>query len=113
MKLDLNYLLDISDGDIKFVKEILEMFLSHSYTDIQKLPEIYAKGDLREFQSSVHKLKSGVMMLGCKESSNAILDLESAVKQNKESTEIAKLLSKFLKISDKLVALINEELAKI
>jgi HPt (histidine-containing phosphotransfer) domain-containing protein len=113
MKLDLNYLLDISDGDIKFVKEILEMFLSHSYNDIQKLPEVYAKGDLKEFHSAVHKLKSGVMMLGCKDASNAILELEASIKQNAESSEIVKLLSKFLKLADKLALLVKEEVAKL
>jgi HPt (histidine-containing phosphotransfer) domain-containing protein len=113
MKLDLNYLFNISDGDRIFVKEILEMFLTHSYIDIQKLPEIYAKGDMKEFHSAVHKLKSGVMMLGCKDASNAITELETAVKQNTDSADIVKRLSKFLKVADKLSSMVKEEVEKL
>ncbi|MFA6260038.1 MAG: Hpt domain-containing protein [Bacteroidia bacterium] len=78
MQLDLTYLESVSGGDSAFIKEILQMFITHTLPDSVILKQHIEESDWTKVSSTAHKMKSSISMLGDQELMDRILKLEQA-----------------------------------
>lgn len=76
----LTYLEDISGGDTKFIKEMLELYLSTTATEVSELNELFDKKDIISIGQLAHKLKAPIQMLGITELYNIIKGIEESCK---------------------------------
>ncbi|MES2558948.1 MAG: Hpt domain-containing protein [Bacteroidota bacterium] len=76
IQLDLSYLETISGGDQAFIKEMLTMFLSSTFPEIEELREYAAKGEWDKLGTTAHKMKAPLQMLGAPIVSELVLELE-------------------------------------
>lgn len=88
IQLDLTYLETISGGDQSFIKEMLTMFLSSTFTEITELKEHAVAGNWEKMGSTAHKMKAPLQMLGVPVVSDLVLELELMGK-TKQETELA------------------------
>jgi HPt (histidine-containing phosphotransfer) domain-containing protein len=80
-KTDLSYLLNLSDGDLNFVKEIIEAFLQEIPLALQQL-ETHVKN--QEWEASgkvVHKLKPNFAMLGMQKLETKAKQIDACLKE--------------------------------
>jgi HPt (histidine-containing phosphotransfer) domain-containing protein len=76
----LTYLEDISGGDTKFIKEMLELYLSTTATEVLKLNELFEKKDIIAIGQLAHKLKAPIQMLGITDLFNTVKGIEESCK---------------------------------
>lgn len=62
--MDLTYLLELSEGDILFVKDLLETYLQELPKDLAQLSESYQNNHVVGVQKAAHKMKSSFKLLG-------------------------------------------------
>jgi HPt (histidine-containing phosphotransfer) domain-containing protein len=75
-KIDLSYLETIAGGDRSFIKEMLTMLLSTTFTEMDNIKREAAAGQWAELGSLAHKIKAPVQMLGVPVISDLILEIE-------------------------------------
>ena len=65
-KLTIDHLIDTFDGNIDFVKGMIQTFLSQNPLSIDKLNQAVAKEDFNQISMIAHKIKSGYRLMGAK-----------------------------------------------
>jgi HPt (histidine-containing phosphotransfer) domain-containing protein len=99
---NLDYLKRMSGGDHRFLKEMINIFLSHVPLEIEKLREAAKENDLETAKQVAHKLKSSASMMGA----NRILFLIEKFDQEKDRIDAGKAVSAFyLGLSQEFVLL--------
>ncbi|MEJ8800568.1 ATP-binding protein [Pontibacter sp. H249] len=77
---DLAYLMNMAGGNIDFVKEMVNLFLTHTPVELGKLKNAMNHADLIQVAEIAHKLKSSVGMMGIKSMEEALKQLEQNAK---------------------------------
>lgn len=109
-KIDLTYLESIAGGDQAFINEMLNMLLSSTFTEMDAIKRHAAAEQWVELGNLAHKIKAPIQMLGVKEVSDLILEIEQKGKHQTETqtiqdkvtlldsymTELAKLVREIL-----------------
>lgn len=62
--INLEYLYEVADGDIDFVKEIITDYLSKVPDQFKQLGKVASEGDLEAIKFVVHKMKSSFQFMG-------------------------------------------------
>lgn len=62
--LNLDYLHDISSGDMQFVKDLIQIFLKQIPEIIQKLRTMYHNNEFEALAKEAHTAKSSVLIFG-------------------------------------------------
>ena len=83
--LNLDYLHDISSGDMQFVKDLIQIFLKQIPEIIHKLRTKYNQNDLEMLAREAHTAKSSVLIFGMEETGVSLKKLQHMA----ESGEIA------------------------
>ena len=79
------------DGDIKFLEELTNQFLSNFPDDFAALESAFKQGDISKIEMKAHSLKGALRNLGGLKSGQVAYSIELAAKQSKLS-EIGPLL---------------------
>lgn len=81
--LDLSHLNSLSDGNAEFVKEVLQIFVTETATELKRLGKAALASDYNTVRELAHKLKSSIALVGLKNVVPLLDELEhlSATKQ--------------------------------
>jgi HPt (histidine-containing phosphotransfer) domain-containing protein len=87
-KIDLSYLETIAGGDQSFITEMLTMLLNSTFNEMENMKILAAEGKWNELSGVAHKIKAPIQMLGVKEISDLILEVETLGKKQIQTEEI-------------------------
>lgn len=76
--MDLTYLIELSDGDDVFIRDILETYLEENPKDIALLQEACQTQASTSLQKTAHKIKSSFKLLGLSDLYQLALQLEKS-----------------------------------
>ncbi|MEI6881380.1 MAG: Hpt domain-containing protein [Bacteroidota bacterium] len=93
-KIDLTYLNEISGGDKKFIREMLDLFLVTTASEADQYDALLANSEYERIGSLAHKMKAPVQMLGANELFETIRDLEVSGKEKSNLDQIPSLIEK-------------------
>ncbi len=79
--INLNYLKSLSDNNVEFEREIIEMFLKQLNEDIETIVETINSEDYLKASDLVHKLKGSFRMFGAK-GADELQNIETLCKQS-------------------------------
>jgi HPt (histidine-containing phosphotransfer) domain-containing protein len=103
--IDLSELMDLSDNNLEFVREILELFVQEMTVHLQQLEAAIEKNDDQKTVYLSHKLKSSIPMIGM---DLALLDLltsmEQLAKSGNQKNDLRKLFLQFASASRSAMA---------
>ena len=82
----LEELAELADGDLEFVADLLETYLSDALPRVENLDAALATGDLESVGALAHALKSGSANVGAVIASKHFAALEEAVRSDAMGT---------------------------
>lgn len=74
---DLNYLVSLTEGDPVFMKEMINLFLKQASEELQIINKAIEANGLVDVKKYAHKLKSSSSMVGAKDMSDLLKELEN------------------------------------
>ena len=77
-----DYLVEFTEGDADFIKEIVTLFLQNTPSTLQSILEWNEKDDLESLRKEVHKFKSSISLLGIEKGMDSILIIENELTSN-------------------------------
>ena len=103
----LSYLYDFADGDISFVKEIIDLMDKNIPEDMESIEKAITSNDLDTVRRSAHHMKSSIQYSNYAELSDFLSEIEtkkdspSAIDEAKEMMpHLKELLSKLVKVME-------------
>ena len=100
-KPNLNYIQQLSGGDVAFETKLLDVVKSELPNEIEEYRENLSKSDYKKTAENVHKLKHKISILGLEKGYQVAVDYEEELKENKTD-----LQNSFEQILDAMVAFI-------
>ena len=89
--LNLEYLDEISAGDIQFKKDLIKIFLSQIPEFISNLKKFYADNDLKNLAKEAHTAKSSVLIFGMDDTGSSLKRLQILAEEN-DTGEIQQII---------------------
>jgi|GEM_PF-2319239 len=86
--LNLEYLSEITGGDIELRDELISLFGNDSRTQLISIKEFSAARDLEKLRLAIHKFRSSLFSVGLLSTANQYKDLEAALKQGNWNDEM-------------------------
>jgi len=112
--IDVNYLKELSNNNIKFVIEMLEIFVEEIPAEINILEEAIEQGDYKTIKKFSHKLKSSTQSLNMGDEVEKILStIENLAGSAKNMKTIRELLTQFQPIAALAVRQAKDELFEL
>jgi HPt (histidine-containing phosphotransfer) domain-containing protein len=108
MKIDLDYIYTISDGDRDFIKEILETFVKITPESIDAINDSLEQKQLKEIARVAHKIKPSILLLGIDELTKLIKEIEHMAKEQEEIDQLTAKISSLNQYSLDVLADIDE-----
>jgi HPt (histidine-containing phosphotransfer) domain-containing protein len=96
---DLNYLKTMSDGDPKFIREMIGLFREQVEEYRVTMPDLLRKKDYENLSKTAHKAKSSVAVMGMQEVADLLKELELLAHEKKEEERYEEMISRFLEQS--------------
>lgn len=103
---DMAYLKDISDGNVEFMDEMVNLFIDQSGGHIESLQDGITNQDYKTIAAAAHKMKPVLGYVGISPDNSKIREIEAAAKQENNMEEIQRMLNDLQTI----VTQANEEL---
>ncbi|MCF2488800.1 response regulator [Dyadobacter sp. CY347] len=91
--LNLEYLAEITGGDMELRGELIQMFENDSKTQLQAIEESSASGDLERLRQSIHKFRSSLFSVGMLATANQYKELEAILKQGNWDNALSQKLT--------------------
>lgn len=79
--LNLEYLSEITGGDIELRDELISLFSNDSRTQLSSISALSAAGDIENLRQSVHKFRSSLFSVGMLSTANQYKEVEATLKQ--------------------------------
>jgi HPt (histidine-containing phosphotransfer) domain-containing protein len=111
MKIDLDYIYTISDGDRDFIREILETFVKITPESIDAINESLEQKQWKEVARVAHKIKPSILLLGVDELTKLIKEIEQMAKNQEELDQLTTKISLLNQYSLDVLADIDELLS--
>jgi HPt (histidine-containing phosphotransfer) domain-containing protein len=111
MKINLDYIYTISDGDRDFIREILETFVKITPGSIDAINESLEQKQLKEVARMAHKIKPSILLLGIEELTKLIKEIEHMAKNQEELDQLTIKISLLNQYSLDVLADIDELLS--
>lgn len=92
--INLDYLIELSDGDDEFIKEMIHTFLINVPNYIHDFRKLKLNKDFEGMQSFAHKSKATFLFMGLETLSNDAALIEKKCKQGNIDSEVEILLNK-------------------
>ena len=83
--IDLNYLKEMSDGDTELIREMIDIFITEVPTYLSLMKEHHQKEDWDALGKLAHKAKASASIIGMKQLTNELKNLELLAKEKKEA----------------------------
>lgn len=106
--INLDYLNEISDGNVDFIIDLLDMFFAQIPEYQVSLSELYNKKDWINLGKLAHKAKSAILMVGMKELANDLKKLEENTKEGININEYHEIIVKFVRESNYAIEELKE-----
>ncbi|HXA02420.1 MAG TPA: Hpt domain-containing protein [Cytophagaceae bacterium] len=107
---DLTYLKEASANNMRFLREMIEIFLKQTPGLIASLHTASRDKNWIEFRRIMHKLKPSITMMGIHELETDILKIDNAVKNGIEIELLPLLLQKFEEVCNSSYEELRNEL---
>jgi len=104
MKFDLSYLNEVSGGDKGFIRDILNLFLEHSNSDVEAMVNAVNNADWPGASSMAHKIKSSVTMLGNQDAIRLIAVIEEESRKGNPSGLVEKATEEIKPIIEGMIS---------
>ena len=101
-QINLDELLQLANGDVKFLDEMIRLFIQSTETGIAKIETAIKDGNREMLFESAHKMAAPAKHIGTKTLYNNIKELENLVKNNEDMKLVIRL---FQQIKPELTAL--------
>lgn len=111
--INLNYINLISNGDAKFIKELIELFLDQIPVYQINLNEYYKQKDWYNLGRAAHKAISAILMMGMEELASELKKIEENTKEEKNIGKYQEIIVKFVEDTNTAIAELKELLEKI
>lgn len=109
IQINLDYLIELSYGDAKFVEIIIDTFLEETPLMLENLQALVPKKNWNDVYQVIHKLKPSFAMLGLNNLHEICLSIESALKQDPlPSDAIAALITAMISTAEAALPLLEE-----
>ena len=96
---DLSYLNEMSDGDKKFIQEMIDLFREQMDEYNKNMPDLLRKKDYLNLSRMAHKAKSSVAVMGMKKVANQLKELEILARSEEEVDRYESIVNEFLEKS--------------
>ena len=103
--INLDYLKELSSGNLKFEKEMLEIFLSKVLSDIELLENALNRKDFVAVKSQSHELLTTLLIVGLKDIESALHEIEFDAADKIINTET---FSKFEEVKTRVISSLPE-----
>jgi PAS domain S-box-containing protein len=108
--IDLSFLNNLADGNIDFVKKMLEIYVKQTPENLAGLELTLLDKDYSELAAIAHKMRSSVPYVGLKEVELMLENLEYEAKQGINSENFATVVSHINKLCELSLIQVKEEL---
>lgn len=113
-QIDLSKLMDMANGDMTFVLEMVKIFINQIPESIVGLQVGLQEKNWRVVENLAHKIKSNFIMVGLNQLHEDALEIECIIKSNKvDESKIALLVGRLVARSDIAIPLLKEEMKKL
>lgn len=109
--INLDYLLDFTKGDQAKMHRYITMYLKTAPKVINELQIHLESSNLENLKLQAHSIKPQVQYMGVSELKKTLIQLEEAVKKNKDKSYIQSLINKAREISSKATEELEEYLS--
>ena len=107
--IDLNYLIELSNGDHHFVENMIDAFLAEAPELLQNLNAAVIQKNWDQVYQQVHKLKPSFAMMGMNNLQEIALDVESVVRKTPVEADIlANLVMQMTSTAEAMLPLLEE-----
>ena len=111
LKVDLDYIYNISDNDRDFIKEMLTTFVKITPGSVDGINNAFETKNWKEIGRIAHKIKPSILLLGIDEFSNMVRELEYITKNEIDMDSISVKISLLNKYSLEALADIDDLLS--
>jgi HPt (histidine-containing phosphotransfer) domain-containing protein len=95
---NLNYLNEVSDGDLPFIKQMIGVFTGQIPEFIANMEKFLAEGNHAELGKEAHKAKSSVIIVGMDDLGAKLKKLQLLTEENKETETYPEYVEEFKKL---------------
>jgi len=108
---DLSYLKQLSNGDNKFIHEMLKLFIDQTPDVLNRMSGYIESKDWKPLGSAAHKMKPSVMFVGLKEIETDLRNLEDYATEGKNIEQIPGIFNKIKDTCNIAIVELKEEQA--
>jgi hypothetical protein len=109
----IEFLINFSNGDPDFIKELLHVYIKQKDESIEKLRKFYVEQNYQALQDLVHKLKSSVGFFKLDELKDQLQKLEIDFKHQRNLEAIPNIIEVIQKQSDEMIQDVLNEIERI
>jgi signal transduction histidine kinase/CheY-like chemotaxis protein len=110
---DLTYLINASDNNAGFIKQMIDIFLKQTPEFLQELRTYHDNQDWENFRKVMHKMKPTIKMMGINELNKNIEFIETSVKQQQNLSEVSAQLTTIDTVCKASFKELQQELEKL
>ncbi|OFX82362.1 MAG: hypothetical protein A2X00_06850 [Bacteroidetes bacterium GWE2_32_14] len=110
---NMSYLNSISNGNKKFIQELIDLFFEQIPDYQKKLKEYYKIKDWHNLSRAAHKAKSALLMVGMEELALELKKMEENAKEEKNIGDYQEIIVKFVNDTNSAITELNELRKKI
>lgn len=110
---DLTLIYERADGDMQFLKEIIECYIIEMPIYIKEMDDYLASKDYEEISKQAHKMKAPIALMGALALKELYISIEIDAKQNKDIDTLAKQIAIAKAQCLKTVEELKEEFKKL
>ncbi|MEQ6122190.1 Hpt domain-containing protein [Reichenbachiella sp. MALMAid0571] len=108
IKVDLEYIYNISDNDRDFIKEMLTTFVKITPESVDGINYAFETKNWKEMGRIAHKIKPSILLLGIDEFSNLVREIEQITKNEIDIDSISVKISLLNKYSLEVLSDIDD-----
>ncbi|MBK6983334.1 MAG: response regulator [Bacteroidetes bacterium] len=110
---DLTLIYERADGDMQFLKEIIECYIIEMPIYITEMDNCLASKDYEEIRKQAHKMKAPIALMGALSLKELYADIELGAKEQRNLDELTKQITIAKEQCLKTVVELNEEFQKL
>lgn len=108
MKVDLNYLRNMSAGNKELVAEMIDIFANQVSEFVNEMEANYASGEFEKLGKLAHKAKSSISIMGLNDLAADLKKFEKIAKQGIEQEKYRFYIDRFIEETGEAVLQLNE-----
>lgn len=106
--INITYLNSISNGDNKFINELIDMFLEQIPDYQNRLISLHKENDFENLARLAHKAKSAIIMMGMNDLASDLKKLEENAKEKKNIGDYHEIIVKFVNDTNSAILELKE-----